>query len=150
MSLSTSISPSTSVPRRIGTTISDVVSTLQGRYRASEVTSSTMMVAFSAAAAVWAEDELVAEQRVNADPVIFRQAGLEDLNRARHGGIGVRRCRHFPSNLLFNTRVIDRCARATDHESLSAKSPITNHKSQITNGFIPSLPNRGGAGRPPR
>src|SRR2546425_1424985 len=132
---------------RVGVDIVDDDGGLLGRGRAADTATERNMCVRRRLAAVWAEDELVAEQRVNADPVIFRQAGLEDLNRARHGGIGVRRCRHFPSNLLFNTRVIDRCARATDHESLSAKSPITNHKSQITNGFIPSLPNRGGAGR---
>ena len=46
-----SISPRTSAPFMIGTTISDFVSMLHARYRGSAFTSSTMMVAFSVAAA---------------------------------------------------------------------------------------------------
>ena len=103
-----SISPSTSPPFMIGTTISDRVSMLHARYRGSAFTSSTMIVAFSVAAAPQmprpsgmrvcgrrlaeerTEHQLVAVEQVDADPGVVRHRVLEQPHRLPSSRRGVR------------------------------------------------------------
>ena len=143
-SLSMSISPSTSSPCMIGTTISDCVSMLHARYRGSAFTSSTTMVAFSVAAAPQMprpsgmrvcgdglptkrpEHELVAVEQVDADPGVVRDGVLEEPDRLLHGGrrrSGARRDRRARSRRSARIRRLVHVSHSLISQKISARPP---------------------------